>query len=173
MCQLLRKNCFWLTHSKHVTRGYRAWGDIEQGQHEKVSLIFKVTHFCMFLTDWVWQNTGRVKNNERRKWKDAEWIVIGERRKREKKLGWHNYYQRVLLSGTEVKCRLVQHLHKVLQTRHIDFVFHRLRMNKSLSWISNCQNYIEKFIHVEKNSETSLNITYSCNRDEDLNKKAC
>lgn len=27
MCQLLRKNCFWLTHSKHVTKGYRAWED--------------------------------------------------------------------------------------------------------------------------------------------------
>lgn len=48
----------------------------------------------------------------------------------EVKLGWHIYYQRVLLSGTKVKCCLVQHFHKVLQTGHIDFVFHRLRRNK-------------------------------------------
>lgn len=39
MCQLLRKNCFWLTQSKHVTRGYKAWGNIEQCQHQKVVFL--------------------------------------------------------------------------------------------------------------------------------------
>lgn len=58
MCQLLRKNCFWLTHSKHVTRGYKAWGDTEQCQHQEV----------MLMKDWVccgqctcWQNAEKVK----------------------------------------------------------------------------------------------------------------
>lgn len=44
-----------------------------------------------------------------------------------------DYYQRVLLSRTKVKCCLVQHLNEVLQTGDVDFVFHRLRMNRSLS----------------------------------------
>lgn len=48
MCQLLRKNCFWLTHSKQVTRGYRAWGKTEQRRRHKAALILKVKHF------WVW-----------------------------------------------------------------------------------------------------------------------
>lgn len=64
---------------------------------------------------------------------------------RQKTFGWCNYYQRVLLSGTKVKCCLVQHLHKVLQTWHIDFIFHCLRMSKLLLQISKCQNYIHNF----------------------------
>lgn len=43
-----------------------------------------------------------------------------------------HYYQRVLFSGTKVKRCLVQHLNEVLQTGHVDFVFHRLRTNKSV-----------------------------------------
>lgn len=48
---------------------------------------------------------------------------------REKK----HYYQRVLLSGTKVKCCLVQHLHKVLEAWNIDFIFHRLRMERVIT----------------------------------------
>lgn len=74
-----------------------------------------------FLRDWVSrailkcrQMTGRVEHNESRKQKDAGRMVMGEGRKKgKKKIAWHNHYQRMLLSGTEVKCRLVKHLHKI------------------------------------------------------------
>lgn len=83
-----------------------------------VSLIFRVKQHnkCS-----IFQNLAERKPNTNMK--------IPEYRARLKK----DYYQRVLLSRTKVKCCLVQHLNKVLQTGHVDFVFHRLRMNKSLS----------------------------------------
>jgi len=39
-------------------------------------------------------------------------------------------YQWVLLSWAEVKSRLVEHLHKVLQAGHIHFILHRLQTHK-------------------------------------------
>lgn len=89
MCQLLRKNCFWLTHSKHVTRGYRACGDMKQRQHQKASVIFRVEHFCLFFTGWVRRLT-KYRKSETQWEKEAEnteWIVMWERRKRGKNKG--------------------------------------------------------------------------------------
>lgn len=80
------------------------------------SLIFRVKQQCS-----IFQNPAGRKLNT---------TNIPQYRARFKK----DYYQRVLLSRTKVKCCLVQHLNKVLQTGHVDFVFHRLRMNKSLSF---------------------------------------
>lgn len=48
MCQLLRKNCFWLTHSKHVTRGYRAWGDRQNSVSIKKAkgwVVYSQSHY--------------------------------------------------------------------------------------------------------------------------------
>lgn len=98
--------------------------------------------FLFFLRDWVsWgilkcrQITGRVEHNESRKQKDAERMVKEGREgggRGGETLTGCDHYQRMLLSGTEVKCRLVKHLHKIFQTRHIDFVFHRLQMNATV-----------------------------------------
>lgn len=45
-------------------------------------------------------------------------------------------YQRVLLSWAEVKGRLVEHLNKVLQARHIHFILHRLPNTHKLGHMS-------------------------------------
>lgn len=46
MCQRLRKNCFWLTHSRQVTSGYRALetGSRETPQGHQTLLSGKLTH---------------------------------------------------------------------------------------------------------------------------------
>lgn len=36
----------------------------------------------------------------------------------------------MLLSGAEVKCRLVEHLHKRFQTGNVDLVLYRLKMKE-------------------------------------------
>ncbi len=56
----------------------------------------------------------------------AEWSrlqkIVGKYVSKQKK----GLYQWVLLSWAEVKGRLVEHLHKVLQAGHIHFILHRL-----------------------------------------------
>lgn len=51
MCQLLRKNCFWLTHSKHVTRGYRAWGE-RRCQNQNKLVFSRGLNFLYVLLIW-------------------------------------------------------------------------------------------------------------------------
>lgn len=42
-CHLLRNSCFWLTQSRQVTRGYKAWGKRRRGHRRGDILTHQVT----------------------------------------------------------------------------------------------------------------------------------
>lgn len=42
-CHLLRNSCFWLTQSRQVTRGYKAWGERRRGHRRGDILTHQVT----------------------------------------------------------------------------------------------------------------------------------
>lgn len=112
------------------------------------------------------RDVDKIEKSETPKEKEVAKIktVVRVGTKREKKTRTQNYYQRVLFSGTKVKCRLVQHLHKVLQAWHIDFIFHRLRINTSLTWICQIDNYFQWFIYIERKTVEMVWKCYSQQR---------